>query len=131
MLDNFLASLSDAIGPDAVCRRLSLLSTVKPIPIQSSQVDAARVSVDSKARAQAGGGGGALHDNYSRRASLDVNVEYAVAMVNEDSSLDEDDRFMSPFGNRRDSVCGTVLRKKGPRRILKKQPSPDADSMAN
>jgi len=40
-----------------------------------------------------------------RQISLNVNVEYAVAMVNEDPELDKDDRFMSPFGNRRDSFC--------------------------
>jgi hypothetical protein len=40
-----------------------------------------------------------------RQVSLNVNVEYAVAMVNEDPTLDNEDRFMSPFGNRRDSFC--------------------------
>lgn len=42
----------------------------------------------------------------SRRQSLDVNVERAVAMVNEDPDLDDDDDdcFRSPFGTRRDSL---------------------------
>ena len=40
----------------------------------------------------------------NRRASLDVDVERAVAMVNEFPELDEDDRLLSPFGNRRDSL---------------------------
>jgi hypothetical protein len=39
----------------------------------------------------------------SRRQSLDVNVERAVAMVNENPDLDEDDG-LSPFGTRRDSL---------------------------
>jgi hypothetical protein len=40
----------------------------------------------------------------NRRQSLNVNVERAVAMVNEDPSLDEDDDNLSPFGTRRDSL---------------------------
>jgi hypothetical protein len=40
----------------------------------------------------------------NRRQSLNVNVERAVAMVNEDPSLDEDDDGLSPFGTRRDSL---------------------------
>ena len=39
-----------------------------------------------------------------RRASLDVDVERAVAMVNEYPELDQDDCLRSPFGNRRDSL---------------------------
>jgi hypothetical protein len=42
-----------------------------------------------------------------RRGSLDVHVEYAVAMVNIVNPIyDMDDRDMCPFGTRRDSVCG-------------------------
>jgi hypothetical protein len=39
-----------------------------------------------------------------RRQSLNTNVERAVAMVNEDPDLDEDDDGLSPFGTRRDSL---------------------------
>lgn len=40
----------------------------------------------------------------NRRQSLDVNVEWAVAMVNENPDLDADDNDLSPFGTRRDSL---------------------------
>jgi hypothetical protein len=40
----------------------------------------------------------------SRRGSLDVNVERAVAMINEDPRFDEDDGNLTPFGTRRDSL---------------------------
>ncbi|EEC42580.1 predicted protein [Phaeodactylum tricornutum CCAP 1055/1] len=39
-----------------------------------------------------------------RRASLDVNVERAVALVNENPDLDDDDGDLAPFGCRRDSL---------------------------
>ena len=40
-----------------------------------------------------------------RRQSLDVTVERAVAMVNENPDLDDDgDDNLSPFGTRRDSL---------------------------
>jgi hypothetical protein len=39
-----------------------------------------------------------------RRQSLDVSVERAVAMVNDNPDLDEDDHDLSPFGTRRDSL---------------------------
>jgi hypothetical protein len=44
------------------------------------------------------------HRGISRRASLDVDVERAVAMVNEYPELEKDDKLLSPFGNRRDSL---------------------------
>jgi hypothetical protein len=39
-----------------------------------------------------------------RRQSLDVTVERAVAMVNENPDLEEDDDNLTPFGTRRDSL---------------------------
>jgi hypothetical protein len=77
----------------------------------------------------------------NRRASLDANVEYAVAMVNiVNPSYDMDDRDMCPFGTRRDSVCGgtsnntgnvTIQNNNSPtqirRRILKKEIVDDAN----
>jgi hypothetical protein len=40
----------------------------------------------------------------TRRQSLDVNVERAVAMVNEHPELCDDDGALCPFGTRRDSL---------------------------
>ena len=109
-----------AVNSSAGCRRMSLLTTVKPIPDENGHVDAARAAVESKAPTHAIGG--------TRRASLDVNIEYAVAMVNEDSSLDDDDRFMCAFGTRRDSVCGPASPKHGRRRILKKKETEEEEA---
>jgi hypothetical protein len=86
-------------------RRGSLLSTVKPLSDTiatgtngSGVVDAAQVVVNAQVCPQ---------QQHARRGSMDVKLEYAIAMINQDATLDSDDRFMSPFGTRRDSVCGS------------------------
>jgi hypothetical protein len=97
------------------CRRLSLVTTTDPQKGPDGSLDAAQAAVDGKLLGSPSNDGTMtiLEQqqqliNQHRRASLNVNVEYAVAMVNENPSLDDDDRFMSPFGTRRDSVCGQV-----------------------
>jgi hypothetical protein len=94
------------------CRRLSMESTANKVQKTPKEaVDAAYAAVQAAAA-----------DSYTRRASLDVNVEYAVAMVNAKPELN-DDVFISPFGNRRDSMTTTAnsRERRTSKRILKKQ----------
>jgi hypothetical protein len=121
-------------------RRGSLLSTVKPLSETLATttaagangggiVDAALVVVNSQMYPQTatfncatGCNTGNLHaqqplqQHAVRRASMNVKLEYAIAMINQDAKLDSDDRFMSPFGTRRDSVCGNSNSSKHPLR---------------
>lgn len=64
--------------------------------------------------------------NEHRRASLNCNVEMAIAMVNEHPELDEG-YGSNPFGCRRDSVTGCKGSTKIRRANLKK-PSTETDS---
>lgn len=84
-------------------RRMSLLTILPPAKeehLSHGTVDAALVAVESQQDVMR------LSPVHGRRSSLDVNLEYAIAMVNEVPSMDTDDGFMCPFGTRRDSVCG-------------------------
>jgi hypothetical protein len=119
-----VACVLPGTGPKHTSRRMSLLSTVPDLPVTLTSsshgadsavvvptVDAALAVVQaqsprSSSAALAAGGEESPHSKQRRRASLDVKLEYSIAMVNEDASLDCDDRFMCPFGTRRDSVCG-------------------------
>jgi hypothetical protein len=113
-------------------RRGSLLSTVKPLSEMTTVtagpnggggiVDTAALLV---AHAQMYNHPHSLHHDAPplpqpqhavRRASMDVKLEYAIAMINQDATLDSDDGFMSPFGTRRDSVCGNNSNKQPLRR---------------
>lgn len=113
MTEASVMDLPNSMIPSTTCRRLSIENAVTPqtkVSGDQPSFDATQAAVNGKQLT-------------NRRASLDVNVEYAVAMVNENPSLDDDDRFMCPFGTRRDSVCGQAgsQAKKGTRRNLKKE----------
>ena len=94
------------------------------------KVDAAKALTDDRFNHRSNNAGSEEPAADNRRGSMSANVEYAIAMANENPELDDDDRFMCPFGTRRDSLVTGRRKKRVPKPHLNKKNKADEEKQS-